>query len=715
MLCRMTARVWVRRPSANHRTRHDRSHVLIGGNVGRVPCWAMKTTDAATDPDGRDGGGLENGQAGSIVKHLMAELAPPALNSNRESIATSNGSLKAAEGSHFDLSEPAKPRKKRSFIWIIALAVVAIVVVAVVVPVYFKVIKKDATSSPSAPTSSAEPTPTATTPTSTVVTSGGDGSTVTKDDGSTFTYVNKFGGYWVFDPANPFNNSARAQSWSPALNEPWSYGVDQIRGVNIGGWLVLEPFISPALYEPYQPEAVDEWTLSEAIAANRSSGGLRAVLEEHYRTFITEEDFAQIAAAGLNWVRIPVPFWAVEKLPDEPFLERVSWTYFLKAIEWCRKYGLRIQVDLHTIPGSQNAFDHSGKRGDINFMRGTMGVANAQRALNVMRSLTEFISRDEYKDVVQMFGVMNEPMSMRIGMDSLTSFYVEMHDMMRNLTGAGKGPWISLHDGFDFSSVTADGFMPGADRLAVASHLYFSFATPLNSAPLAQQTRLPCTQWASRFNSTLDKGIFASAGEWSLGFNDCAYFLNGASAGYRYDGTLSTYTGPRIGSCAPWLDSSNWTDENYFFWTWRIGESSRTGQVNSPLWSYKLGLERGYMPTDPRQAAGTCRNSNPRRQTFTPNTVSNIPASYKSRFRFPPATIVDAPNGVVTYVPTGTPVVMPAPTFTAASVPTAQSGTWAHDYVPLEGCTYPDNWNAVGVAVPRCAAANRRRFAKEMF
>lgn len=47
--------------------------------------------------------------------------------------------------------------------------------------------------------------------------------------------------------------------------------------VNLGGWFVLEPFISPALYERY-PGAVDEWTLSQLMPAEE--------LEEHYATFI---------------------------------------------------------------------------------------------------------------------------------------------------------------------------------------------------------------------------------------------------------------------------------------------------------------------------------------------------------------------------------------------------------------------------------------------
>jgi hypothetical protein len=54
--------------------------------------------------------------------------------------------------------------------------------------------------------------------------------------------------------------------------------------VNLGGWLVLEPFITPAMYQKY-PDAIDEWTLHTAMAADTKNGGLNQ-LEEHYKTFI---------------------------------------------------------------------------------------------------------------------------------------------------------------------------------------------------------------------------------------------------------------------------------------------------------------------------------------------------------------------------------------------------------------------------------------------
>ena len=53
-------------------------------------------------------------------------------------------------------------------------------------------------------------------------------------------------------------------------------------------------------------------------------------------------------------------------------------------------------------------YNHSGKLGQINFMSGVMGLANAQRTLSYIRIITEFISQKEYKDLIPLFGIVNE-------------------------------------------------------------------------------------------------------------------------------------------------------------------------------------------------------------------------------------------------------------------------------------------------------------------
>ncbi|KAI5122037.1 hypothetical protein M0805_006022 [Coniferiporia weirii] len=604
-----------------------------------------------------------------------------------------------------------------------------VVAVAVIVPVYFTVIKKDNNSSSSSNLgNAAEPTSTGSQSNGAVVRAitGGDGSTITMEDGTNFTYTNSFGGYWYFDSEDPFNNAARAQSWSPALNETFQYGQDIIRGVNLGGWLVTEPFIVPALYEPYVNatiSAVDEWTLSENMR-NDPNGGI-SQLETHYKTFITEQDFAQIAGAGLNFVRIPLPYWAIEVRGDEPFLAKTSWTYFLKAIQWARKYGLRINLDLHALPGSQNGWNHSGKLGSINVLNGPMGYANAQRSLDYIRILAEFISQPEYSDVVVMFGITNEPQPSTFGTDQLQRYYLQAYDLVRTAggTGTGNGPFVSYHDGF-LGQPNWAGFLPGADRIALDTHPYLCFSTQ-SPNPLSSFVDTPCTAWASNMNNSMSAFGLSAAGEFSNAVNDCGLYVNGVNLGTRYEGT---YTGnwPVIGSCDDWLDFENWNDtvkqdykslalssmdalQNYFFWTWKIGNSSVYNKVMSPQWSYQLGLENGWMPEDPRDSTGQCGGGNvfagPLAASATGGPGANeIPASVSSALSRPPPTISNA--GAVTilpsYTPTGSIPTLAGPTFTATSSKstfTVSAGNgWDNSadnaglMTDIAGCSYLDPW-----------------------
>ncbi len=87
--------------------------------------------------------------------------------------------------------------------------------------------------------------------------------------------------------------------------------------------------------------------------------------------------------------------------------------------------------------------NNSGRLGQINWLYGVMGVANAQRSLDYVRFLTEvsmstklalemisrlsgnfhsqFISQPEWTNVIQMFGVINEPRGAIIGQANIGS------------------------------------------------------------------------------------------------------------------------------------------------------------------------------------------------------------------------------------------------------------------------------------------------------
>ncbi|KAG8682740.1 hypothetical protein FRC11_014461, partial [Ceratobasidium sp. 423] len=109
--------------------------------------------------------------------------------------------------------------------------------------------------------------------------------------------------------------------------------------------------------------------------------------------------------------------------------------------------------------------------------------------------------------------------------------------------------------------------------------------------------------------------------------------------------------------------------------------------------------------------SGTCGNSNPRAGALKPSQTSyvsqTIAAALRSSHPFPPTSLADQANAgaLPTYTPTSTPVTMPAPTFTGATVSVGSgwvggSGGWQGDYVPVGGCTYLDPWDAETAAVP---------------
>lgn len=655
---------------------------------------------------------------------------------------------------------PSKKKGNALFRCGVALLVVLLIAIAVLIPVYFKIIKPNSLVGQSGSSSnnggnggtndggnnnggkgSKDPI------------TGGDGSTVKLTDGGTMTYVNKFGGYWVEDPSNPFDNSARPNSWTKPLNQSWDYSTDKIWGVNLGGWLNTEPFISPALFEKYNTNgkivAVDEWTLSQQMAQDTAGGGLQTLMEEHYKTFITEKDFAAIAAAGLNWVRIPLPFWAIEVWDGEPFLPRVCWSYFLKAIRWARKYGLRINLDLHAVPGSQNSWNHSGRLGHgPNFMNGVMGIANAQRTLNYIRILTEFISQPQYRDVIPFFGIINEALVGTIGQPQIGAFYLEAYSMIRNITGVGEGngPLISIHDGF-MGLDRWNGFLEGADRIGLDTHPYLAF-NGVGNDPMDKQILKPCLAWASNMNNSMNGGLgFTAAGEWSNAINDCGLNVNGVGLGTRYEGTFNGFQGQGAGSCDVWNDYQSWNDttregirqfnlasmdalQNWFFWTWRIGNSSVSGRVESPFWSYELGLAEGWITPDPRTAVGTCLKQGLPNNPFTPplkawqtggaGAGTIAPVQLSSYGTWPPATLSGANPPYATYTATATITTLPAPTFTSVSgksTTTFDAGNgWFNSadngpaYTAVSGCAYAPAWDALSSPSPM-VCTNQRRWA----
>lgn len=73
--------------------------------------------------------------------------------------------------------------------------------------------------------------------------------------------------------------------------------------------------------------------------------------KEHFDSFITEADIAQIASWGMDHIRLPIDYMILEN-DDRPFeYKEEGFIYVDQCIRWCEKHNLNIILDLHRAPG----------------------------------------------------------------------------------------------------------------------------------------------------------------------------------------------------------------------------------------------------------------------------------------------------------------------------------------------------------------------------
>ncbi|KAK7752601.1 hypothetical protein SLS62_005370 [Diatrype stigma] len=309
----------------------------------------------------------------------------------------------------------------------------------------------------------------------------------------------------------------------------FNFGVEKIRGVNLGGWLLLEPWITPSIFEATAESVLDEYTFAQSLGPDEA----RSRLEKHWSSWITEGDFYDIASKGLNFVRIPIGYWAVRPIQGEPYVQG-AYGYLEKALYWAQNANLKVIIDLHGAPLSQNGFDNSGKRGGVQWGQGD-SVANTLATINKIRD--DFASHP----AVAAIELLNEPMGPQLDMNMVRQFVA---DGWRNLQGSSVA--VAFHDAFVGVTSWNDW---GNDMLPLLldTHHYEVFDAAQLSMNIDGHVGTACgfgTAMASSNKWTV-------AGEWTGAMTDCAKWLNGRGVGARYDGTFNFngQTSQYIGSC----------------------------------------------------------------------------------------------------------------------------------------------------------------------
>ncbi|KAG8922498.1 exo-1,3-beta-glucanase, partial [Tulasnella sp. 408] len=318
------------------------------------------------------------------------------------------------------------------------------------------------------------------------------------------------------------------------------YGERKIRGVNLGGWFVLEPWVTPSIFNQTGNDLiVDEWT----YGAYQPREVAQPIIERHWDTWITEEDFAAIADTGLNHVRIPIPYWSVPtaNTSTAPFLSG-SWSRLLRAVSWASKYDLSVIIDIHGAPGSQNGYDNSGQRLDHpQWQTAPENVEHTRQVFSVL--LNEFGNFDKWGGTVGAIEALNEPAGFLPDVLPVMNQY--WHDTygilrdfrMRRGTESAEGTVdpneikMVIMDGFT-GVQNYNGFLasPQAEGVMMDTHNYQIFNPDQIRIPLPEHPGQACAIGANTASNALG-GLWTFVGEWSASPTDCTPWINGRFIG----------------------------------------------------------------------------------------------------------------------------------------------------------------------------------------
>ena len=213
-----------------------------------------------------------------------------------------------------------------------------------------------------------------------------------------------------------------------------------------------------------QPWIFEERSLFEYLARRFGPDGAQQAIETFRDHFITERDVQRVAELGLNAIRVPVFYLALEtdqKGTENHFLEQGFRRLDTLAL-WARKHGVYLILDLHGAPGGQSTAWHTGLwDGGALWTRPEC----IERTARVWKALASYFAGDPH---IAAYDLLNEPMSVENAQQ-----YAGVHDAIyRAIREVDPDHVVMIEDGYRAPSVLVSPKEMGWTNAMFSIHLY---------------------------------------------------------------------------------------------------------------------------------------------------------------------------------------------------------------------------------------------------
>ncbi len=267
-----------------------------------------------------------------------------------------------------------------------------------------------------------------------------------------------------------------------------------LKGINLGGWLVLERWITPTLFQ-------GTTAMTERGLTAEKGGKTR--IRKHHKTFITEKDIAWLADNDFELLRVPIGYWILGEDPEfVGSIERLDW-----LMDMAHRYGMKVLIDLHGAPGAQNDKQHNG--GILSKGEWLNDRHNQTKTIELLETLAKRYYNDEALWGIEM---LNEPSTGKAGL-RLARFYRRAYKSLTKV--ARPNMHIVFSDGLNplLMANTVGWFAHPDFPVVMDTHIYYVFGKRNKQRSLKQHMRIAkYSRWLVKALSVFQPVMI---GEWS--------------------------------------------------------------------------------------------------------------------------------------------------------------------------------------------------------
>ena len=120
-----------------------------------------------------------------------------------------------------------------------------------------------------------------------------------------------------------------------------------LKGINLGNWLLPEGYMFK-FKTPNSPRLI-QTVINELIGEDEG----RRFWKAYRESYVTQEDTRFIKQSGFNSVRVPFNYRLFVSESEPEKLVGPGYELLDRIVDWCRKDGLFVILDMHAAPGGQ--------------------------------------------------------------------------------------------------------------------------------------------------------------------------------------------------------------------------------------------------------------------------------------------------------------------------------------------------------------------------